>query len=378
MSTKIRNSIFNLSEGGLGGSYWTPQKDIVLMAKLLYWGKVSEIAGGQMPNKVTDATDYITVLGSPATYQVPNTASYISADTDYIWFTTAAAQRTVTTAELIGYDFPRTWVKYENVSPYVIDEIIIPKSGETFTVTEMNHIRDYMNLSIWWNNVLSFHGSSKDNRGSEMSLFVLSDGNTVARYIAGDLTTITKDGSNIVSVWADKLGSGRNLGQPTALLRPVWSSSGITFLPTMMFTDAFTWIQPEEIYMVVKQIGWTNALRLFDGKTNATGMLRQDTATPQLECYAGSFSNNDSNLAVGSFGIVRVLFNGANSKLQINENAPTTGNFGAANMGGFYIGGSASGTGANIQVKEIILRKVADVTNNDSAIYNFLKTRYGL
>jgi len=40
---------------------------------------------------------------------------------------------------------------------------------------------------------------------------VLQDGNTVGWYIASDLSTITKDGSNKVSVWADKLASGHNL-----------------------------------------------------------------------------------------------------------------------------------------------------------------------
>ena len=39
---------------------------------------------------------------------------------------------------------------------------------------------------------------------------VITDGNTVGWWIADDLTTITKNGSNVVSQWRDKLGGGVN------------------------------------------------------------------------------------------------------------------------------------------------------------------------
>lgn len=135
-----------------------------VVSKLQYRGVNSEIAGGHMPNKL--GSDYITVSGSAGseTYQVPNTASYISADTDYIWFKTDASPRITTTDELIGYDLPRTWIKYDNVSPYAIREILIPKAGETFTTTEMNNIRDYCQLPIFWSGVFSLNGNLKQNR----------------------------------------------------------------------------------------------------------------------------------------------------------------------------------------------------------------------
>jgi len=82
-------------------SYWARQPEV------LFFGLYSEISGGQMPNKVTGSSDYLTVAGAAGseTYQAPNTAPYIAADTDYIWFKTDESQRTVTTAELIGYDY---------------------------------------------------------------------------------------------------------------------------------------------------------------------------------------------------------------------------------------------------------------------------------
>ena len=46
--------------GGKGG--WTPAS---ISSKILFWGVVSEISGGQMLNKITGASDYLTVTGDP-------------------------------------------------------------------------------------------------------------------------------------------------------------------------------------------------------------------------------------------------------------------------------------------------------------------------
>jgi len=138
-------------------SYWASQPEV------LFFGLYSEISGGQMPNKVTGSSDYLTVAGSAGseTYQAPNTASYQSADTDYIWFKTDTAQRTTTTAELIGYDFTRTIVKYANDAPYTIEAIMILSAN-----VDTARMRDDFDLSVWWDNTLSAHGNLKGNRGA--------------------------------------------------------------------------------------------------------------------------------------------------------------------------------------------------------------------
>lgn len=139
-------------------SYWVNQTEV------LFFGLYSEISGGQMPNKVTGSSDYLTVAGSAGseTYQCPNTAPYIAADTDYIWFKTDETQRTVTTAELIGYDLQRTPVKYEDEAPNEIVAIIILNAAVTGTKRDCL-FRD-MWLPILWDNDLNGYGHIKDNR----------------------------------------------------------------------------------------------------------------------------------------------------------------------------------------------------------------------
>ena len=212
---------------------------------------------------------------------------------------------------------------------------------------------------------------------------IIEDGNTVAWYLSDDLSTITKDGSDLVSVWADKLGSGHDLIQNTGINQPLWVlNDGILFdgIAQFMKTATFTFNQPEMIYIVFRQITWTNDDRVFDGDTTNSAAVYQSGTLPDVKLYAGSTSGANSDLIMGVFGIARVLFNGANSSFQINETPQIVGNFGLSNMGGFTLGsrGAHNIEWSNIQVKEIILRKIADSAQDEQDIYDYLAAKYSI
>jgi hypothetical protein len=212
---------------------------------------------------------------------------------------------------------------------------------------------------------------------------VIEDGNTVGWYIASDLSTITKDVSDFVSVWEDKLGSGRDLLQAVGANQPKWfATNGILFdgLAHFMKTATFTYVQPHQIYMVFKQVTWALNDTVFDGDTQNSVVFYQTATTPDLKLFAGINSAANSNLAVDTFGISRTLANGASSSLQINETTAVTGDFGTNNMGGFTLGGrgAAGSNPMNIQVKEIILRKIVDTAPNNQAIYDYLAAKYSI
>ena len=112
-------------------------------------------------NKRNGATDYLVVNGTRGSYtfQCPDTAPYIAADTDRVWFSTDIDVRTATEAELIGYDYTRTIVKYLDIAPYTLEAIMILSSD-----VDTAKMRDDFHLSVWWNNTLSASGYVKQNR----------------------------------------------------------------------------------------------------------------------------------------------------------------------------------------------------------------------
>ena len=153
--------------------YWTNS------GLFLFFGEVSKISGGRLNNQVTGASDYLTVGGSAGseTYQCPNAAPYIAADSDYLWFKSlASSPRLVLTSELVGYDYPRTIVKYLDVAPYTVEWIAILKPASSVT----NAMRDAFHLSIFWDNTSSDHGYTKGNRAAEQSVWPIFEPETIA------------------------------------------------------------------------------------------------------------------------------------------------------------------------------------------------------
>lgn len=203
-------------------------------------------------------------------------------------------------------------------------------------------------------------------------------------YDATDLATITKDGSNLVSVWAAKGGAktGKDLLQATETKQPLWVAPGtIRFdgVDNFLKSAAFTWNQPEFIYILFKQITWANTDRIFDGNYNNGGSFYQSVSSPNLRFYAGGAAlpaEGEPNLALNTWGIARVLFNGADSKFIIDNNTPVTGNPGTNKMGGFTLGkiGASENYYGNIEVKDIVCVDIDDAAN-ETEIYNWLVTR---
>jgi len=221
----------------------------------------------------------------------------------------------------------------------------------------------------------------KPRKVAPAALEIINDGSTVAWY--DYLLGITKNGSDLVSNWADQSGSGNDLVQAGAdALKPTWNANGVLFdgVATFMKAVAFTLVQPEFVYIVFKQVTWVNFDRIFQGETDSSSTLFQYPTTPSLLAHSGNITTADGNLPLNTYGIARVLFNGASSTLQINSNTKITADFGSNNMGGFALGGriDANDRYSNIEVKEVIIRNVADTTQDEGTIYNYLANKYGI
>jgi len=209
----------------------------------------------------------------------------------------------------------------------------------------------------------------------------IDDGDTKGFYLVTE--GITKDGSDRVSKWADFLESERDLVQATALKQPLYTADGLEFngstrIDCMKATFAFT--QPCTYYIVVKMLGWTDVDFIFDGHGASSVLIYQTGTSPGIKAYAGTLSSENDNLSLDTLGLIRVVFNGASSKFQINKTTAIEWNAGSTDPGGFTIGaqGNQSTNPSNILVPEIILRDVADGSTDYDAIGDYLIDKYSI
>ena len=174
---------------------------------------------------------------------------------------------------------------------------------------------------------------------------------------------ITETGQG-VSTWADQSGEGNDLLQATDGARPPKQSDGsILFNGTDEYLKcgAFTLNQPETVYMLGRQVTWVDGNTVWDGNAGNDMRLFNADQNPTIYLYAGAQAAGNSDFTVNTYAVACAVYNGASSVLQINNNASTTGNAGAANGSGFTLGAFGNGATAfsNIQVKEVILFPVA-------------------
>ena len=213
--------------------------------------------------------------------------------------------------------------------------------------------------------------------GIEEPSTLLRDGNTIGWY-SYDASVTLNDSS--ISSWGDKSGRNNILTQSTVAQQPMYSTSeGLIFFnssntnirkePTIDISIG----QPLTVYYVIKQNTRANTRTLLN---LATGVyINQSTANNNITTYAGNFLI-ESSAAIGSWGILRVKFNGTSSKTQWNNNVQHTGNIGTNSMTSIYVGFSVGC--ADFHCKELIIRNVNESTTNENTIYNYLANKYSL
>jgi hypothetical protein len=432
MQHRIRHSIsianmLGQSSSFSWSSYWAKQSNFYELWKVTGTGNLVGMIKG----------DTLTVGGSVGSYtfQVPNTAPYQARDEDFIWFKTSEIQRTTTEAELVGYDFAKTIVKYSDVAPYTIEYIGILDTGQSVN----DRMYSDFHLSRWWSGTLNLNGYSKGNRGLARSVFddlfdLLNDGNTVGYFDPLDVDNVWRIVNSDHVYWDMMYGKNQRSAEiATGVLIPfavyeitatevnhfgagylvgnsIVAPSAIALdannkvkrilgnhltkhtsgFPQLRIFDGISHsmrtapiadlVQPENIYLIIKQISWTSGDYIQDGATGDHGMLYQGATTPGLKVYSGALSGQNNNLAIGDVGIARILFNGANSIFQINNTAAITGNFGTDNMGTITLGcyGNMVLGNANIEFQGGIYRKVADSSVYDIALRKKLSIKFSV
>lgn len=210
---------------------------------------------------------------------------------------------------------------------------------------------------------------------------VLYDGNTVGWFDSAE-SYITKAGADLISQWDDKSGEDNHLLQATEADKPTWTEDGVYFpgVTEFMATIAFTFNQPEKIYIVIKIPAYVTGKRFLDGDNNRSCDWGMSAPSPRTSLYAGAAGHFNSTTPLNQFFIARLLINGVNSKSQYNELTAVVADVGANNMTGIRLAG-LSGVGdleAEFYCKEAIYRNIDDTETNDVAIYKYLKSKYSI
>ena len=201
---------------------------------------------------------------------------------------------------------------------------------------------------------------------------LMADAGTLAEFVYTDEVTIENDS---ISNWGNQRGE-LDLSQATTAKRPILTANGILFDGALtsevgdVLASTIGESQPIQIYLYMKQVTWTASGRFVFG--GAGTVMQQRTSTPNVRIgdYTNAvFQSNNSNLAVDTWATVSVFFSGANSILQINDTAETTGNAGSSALSNFAIGSYLSTTtGTNIEVKHIVIRQSANFATDKEII----------
>jgi len=143
------------------------------------------------------ATDYIPAT-SAAIFDCPDNATFIADDSDNLWINKNEESRGVEVSEMIGYDFARTIVWYDDNSPHHIRAIGILKSTITLTEAQINKLHTDFRLALFWSGVENVNGFIKANRGlaqnvwTAVSVAALDYSDTYQTAVLADGGTIIK------------------------------------------------------------------------------------------------------------------------------------------------------------------------------------------
>jgi len=291
-------------------------------------------------------------------------------------YVTADAPDTVTD-ELIGSDLVDAingnFTKLDDVAPSVNKQMFIGMTGA--------QLQSYINDNF------TTKATVLNTTDPQIRALLNINQNVMGIYNAFDLTTITKDESDIVSRWNDQLGSGHDFITGNCL----WSvTDGMKFNAIDQYLKTAQWVialQPFMVYMLVRQNSWTSGKCIFNGYTASTCGVKQyaDIEGCFIRAGAGSDSNLNYGLGLEEWGVIRVLYDGANSFLKVNDSVPINGtsagptywDCGAHEPLGFCIGAFSNGTNpSKIDVQGIIICKATQSEADEEAINTYFKNEY--
>ncbi len=204
-----------------------------------------------------------------------------------------------------------------------------------------------------------------------------------AYYKAG--VGLTYDGANAVSQWDDQ-ETGHHITAVTGSKQPLRVEEGYAGYDTVRFdgvlndlsSPSFT-SEPEfTVFLVFKMITYVHQDYIFDGYSQASETIYMKSPSPQIGTYAGGYGPANSDLAVGTWGVLTVKFaSGAGlSGVQVNDGTMTMGNIPSPACNGIKLGAGAGP--ANIEVAELLCYNEASDSDKIAAVTAYTNNKFSI
>ena len=202
---------------------------------------------------------------------------------------------------------------------------------------------------------------------------------------ANDASTITKDGSNLVSAWNDKSGQANHVTQATGSKQPLWVDQVQDTFPTIRFdgssdemavTYGSSLSTAATVFIVCTMPTASGGERMvFDGLTSGGRFAYLKSSGNIHYMYRG---NGVSSTTVDkTMRMFTLVWNGSSSSLGIDGTDVATGNVGTQSPTGLRLGAQYNSVNfGDTDICEILIYGSALSTTDRTSIENYLSNKW--
>ena len=189
-----------------------------------------------------------------------------------------------------------------------------------------------------------------------------------------------------VTTWLDQSGNGNDLTQATADKKPTYKISIVNGKPVVRFdgiddflkATAFTLIQPEHVFLVIKVIVGSLSDYYFDGNTQDDMAALQRNVGANFTQFAGGFGVTVT-LGTTNFRIVNALYNGATSSVSLDGAADNVADAGSNSADGLSLGGSGvESLHSNFDLKTFLIYDSVLSVSDQGRVERYMAQRSGI
>ena len=209
---------------------------------------------------------------------------------------------------------------------------------------------------------------------------------------ASDASTITKDGSDLVSQWNDKSGNSNNVVQATATNKPTWTDSQLNGLPAIVFNGSdnsmnkVTWAegeisQPYYVFAVMTLGTNTASSYRWDGGTSGSDRFYfyQGSNNVALGKASAGTEMNVTDTMDGNFRYITFLVSGSSSNYRKDGSSHTSGDMGTNGWNGITFASRYSNEAYNNpKICEFLVYDSDIGTATRDKVESYLKDKWGL